>query len=214
MGKNQLTDARKIDAQFSIGYESSGGFRSVFSNIMGTPTLQANLRILKAAWLNTRLGPMIAIADEDGLYLLEFVDRRGLEGGIEHLRNKLKAAILPGETPVIIRIRNELTQYFNGKKITFEIPIHWVGSPFQKKVWETLRKIPFGETRSYADIAKSINKPTAYRAVAQANGANQLAIIVPCHRVINANGKLGGYGAGIRRKRWLLEQEKKVINNE
>lgn len=79
-----------------------------------------------------------------------------------------------------------------------------IGSAFQKKVWQELKKIPLGETRSYLEIAKAINVPTACRAVARANGANQLAIVVPCHRVINSNGELGGYAGGVLRKQWLL----------
>jgi AraC family transcriptional regulator of adaptative response/methylated-DNA-[protein]-cysteine methyltransferase len=199
---------RVIDAQLSASYESSSGFRDAFSRIMGSAPTQAKQQILKAAWLDTRLGPMIAIANENGLYLLEFIDRRGLEREVESLRTKLKAAIIPGETPIIKSIESEIAQYFDGKNFSFKTPIHLIGSPFQKSVWEELRKIPPGETRSYLEIAKSLKKPTAFRAVAQANGANQLAIIVPCHRVINTNGELGGYGGGITRKRWLLEHEK------
>lgn len=197
-----------IDAQLSVGYESSSGFRDAFSRIMGAAPTQVNHLILKAAWLDTKLGPMIAIADEDGLYLLEFVDRRGLEREVERLRKRMQTAIIPGETPIIKNLAAELTNYFAGKNLVFETPLHFIGSSFQKMVWEELRKIPPGETRSYSDIAKSLNKPTAFRAVAQANGANQLAIVIPCHRVINANGELGGYGGGIMRKQWLLEHEK------
>jgi AraC family transcriptional regulator of adaptative response/methylated-DNA-[protein]-cysteine methyltransferase len=197
-----------IAVQLSSGYESSSGFRDAFSKIMGTAPSQANNRILKVTWLDTKLGPMIAIADEDGLYLLEFVDRRGLEREVESLRKKLTVAIIPGETQIIRSIESEITNYFDGKNLEFKTPIHLVGSPFQKNVWEELKKISPGKTRSYLDIAKSLKKPTACRAVAQANGANQLAIIVPCHRVINTNGELGGYGGGIARKQWLLELEK------
>ncbi len=203
-----------IDAQLAVSYESSSGFRDAFSRIMGEPPTKANHYILKATWLDTKLGPMIAIADEDGLYLLEFVNRRGLEREVERLRNKLKAAIIPGETPITNHIKQELSQYFAGKKMKFATPIHLIGSPFQKSIWQELKKIPPGETRSYADIAKFINRPTAYRAVARANGANQLAIIIPCHRVINSNGGLAGYGGGITRKQWLLEHEQKTINSK
>lgn len=198
-----------IDVQLSSGYESSSGFRDAFSKIMGAAPTQAKHQILKAAWLDTKLGPMIAIADDQGLYLLEFIDRRGLEREVERLRKKLKIAIIPGETQVIKSIESEITHYFDEKNYVFKTPIHLIGSPFQKRVWEELRKIPPGETRSYLDIAKSLKKPTSFRAVAQANGANQLAIIVPCHRVINTNGELGGYGGGIARKQWLLQHEKK-----
>lgn len=199
-----------IDAQLSTGYESSSGFRDAFAKIMGTPPSQKNIRILKATWIDTKLGPMIAIADEDGLYLLEFIDRRGLEREVESLRKKLNAAIIPGETKIIKSIESEIAQYFDGKNLVFKTPIHMNGTPFQKSVWEELRRIPVGETRSYLDIAKSINKPTAFRAVALANGANPLCIIVPCHRVINSNGELGGYGGGVARKQWLLDLEKKA----
>ncbi|MBX3708880.1 MAG: bifunctional transcriptional activator/DNA repair protein Ada [Gammaproteobacteria bacterium] len=197
-----------IDAQLTTGYESSSGFRDAFSKIMGAAPTRANHLILKTAWLDTKLGPMIAIADENSLYLLEFVDRRGLENEVKRLRKRLNATIIPGETSIIKSIESEIVDYFDQRKFIFNTPIHLVGSPFQKNVWNELRKIPPGETRSYLDIAKSLNAPTACRAVARANGTNQLAIIVPCHRVINTNGELGGYGGGIVRKQWLLEHEK------
>lgn len=196
-----------IDAQLAMGYESSSGFRDAFSKIMGTSPSHAYNLVLKAAWLDTKLGPMIAIADENGLYLLEFIDRRGLENEVHRLKKKLKAVIIPGVTQIIKSIESEITQYFEEKNVIFKTPIHLIGSPFQKRVWEELRKIPPGETRSYLQIAELLNKPTACRAVAQANGANQLAIIVPCHRVINTNGELGGYGGGVARKQWLLKHE-------
>jgi len=181
-----------IDAQLSTGYESSSGFRDAFSRIMGAaPTSSKNTPILRAAWLDTRLGPMIAIADNKALYLLEFVDRRGLELEVQRLRQKTKSAILPGYTKPIHSIDSELNDYFNGTLKQFNTPLFFLGSLFQQAVWQELLKIPLGETRSYADLANALNKPTAYRAVAQANGANQLSIIVPCHRVINSDGKLG-----------------------
>ncbi|NOU70710.1 methylated-DNA--[protein]-cysteine S-methyltransferase [Paenibacillus sp. LMG 31458] len=198
-----------INTQLASGYDSSSGFRDAFSRIMGAPpTLLDDNRILKADWLDTQLGPMIAIADENELYLLEFVDRRGLEREIERLRKSLKAAIIPGRTEPIRSIEQELTHYFDGSLTEFKTPLRLLGSAFQQLVWEQLRQITPGETHSYADIALALGKPTAYRAVAQANGANQLAIVIPCHRVINSDGKLGGYGGGIVRKEWLLHHEK------
>jgi AraC family transcriptional regulator of adaptative response/methylated-DNA-[protein]-cysteine methyltransferase len=154
---------------------------------------------------------MLAIANEDALYLLEFVDRRGLEREIERLRQKTKASIVPGHAQPISLIENEIEQYFNGALREFKTPLSFLGSPFQKRVWEELKKIPLGETRSYSDIAAVIGKPPAFRAVAQANGANQFAIVIPCHRVINTNGDLGGYGGGLTRKKWLINHEKKII---
>ena len=102
----------------------------------------------------------------------------------------------------------ELHRYFDGELHEFKTPIAWVGTKFQRQVWEALRRIPFGETRSYTQLAGAVGRPTAVRAVAQANGANPLALIVPCHRVINANGKLGGYGGGLSRKAWLIQHER------
>jgi AraC family transcriptional regulator of adaptative response/methylated-DNA-[protein]-cysteine methyltransferase len=198
-----------IDAQLSSGYESGSGFRDAFSKIMGSAPKNTNEHkaILNATWLDTLLGPMLAIADETGLYLLEFVDRRGLEKEIERLRLKTKAVILPGITGPITSIERELTEYFEGKRIHFETTFHLFGSPFQQAVWQELMRIPYGVTRSYGDQAKSLNKPTSFRAVANANGANQLAIIIPCHRIISSDGSLGGYGGGVERKKWLIEHE-------
>lgn len=197
-----------IDVQLDVGYESSSGFRDAFSRIMGAaPTLVGQKKFLKASWLDTKLGPMIAIADEDALYLLEFVDRRGLEREIERLRAKTKSAIIPGITEPICSIENELIQYFKGELKEFKTPLFLLGSPFQKRVWDELKRIPPGETRSYASIAAAIGNSSAFRAVANANGANQIAIVIPCHRVINANGELGGYGGGLARKKWLINHE-------
>lgn len=198
-----------IEVGLNTGYESSSGFRDAFSKIMGAPPtkFEGQYTILKASWIDTRLGPMIAIADEAGLYLLEFACRRGLEREVERLRIKTKAAIIPGVADPIKSITLELESYFEGKLKEFNTPLHLLGSPFQKLVWNELMRIPYGTTRSYMAQATSIGKNKAYRAVANANGANQLAIIIPCHRIINKSGDLGGYGGGITRKKWLLEHE-------
>lgn len=202
-----------IDAQLSTGYESSSGFRDAFSRALGAaPTRLGHTHVLRAAWLDTRLGPMIAVADERELYLLEFMDRRGLERELERLKQNTKSAIIPGKVEPIQMIEEELTLYFDGKLRAFTTPMHLIGTPFQKQVWQQLLSIPPGETRSYSEIAASIDRPTATRAVAQANGANQLAIIIPCHRVINADGGMGGYGGGLSRKEWLISHEKRSAN--
>lgn len=189
--------------------EFSSSFNDVFSKITVAAPTQANCQILKAALLDTKLGAMIVIANEKHLYLLEFADSSDLEREVEFLRKKLNAAIISGRTTIINSIESELSHYLEGKLQAFKTPTYLLGTPFQNRVWEELKKIPFGQTRSYLEIAKALNKPTGFRAVAQANGANRLSIIIPCHRVINANGELGGYGGGIVRKQWLLENEKK-----
>lgn len=199
-----------IQTQLEVNYESSSGFRDAFSKIMGAPPMKAHQKVtvLKASWLDTRLGPMLAIADDNALYLLEFVDRRGLEREVERMRRRLNAAIIPGKTAPIESIEKELTAYFEGTLKIFHTPLFLLGSAFQKTVWDALCKIPYGATKSYAEQADIIGKPTASRAVANANGANQLAIVVPCHRIITSSGDLGGYGGGIARKQWLLQHEK------
>ncbi|NNM59990.1 MAG: bifunctional transcriptional activator/DNA repair protein Ada [Legionellales bacterium] len=202
-----------IDTQLSSGYESDSGFRDAFSRIMGAaPSKIEGKNPLKAAWLDTRLGPMIAIADDKELYLLEFVDRRGLEREIERLRQKTQSAIFPERCAPIDLIESELEDYFQGKLPSFKTPLHLIGSSFQQQVWQALQKIPLGETCSYLDIARAIGKPSGVHAVARANGANTLALIIPCHRVINNNGELGGYGGGINRKQWLIQHEKTMTN--
>ena len=115
------------------------------------------------------------------------------------------------ETVAIKSIEKELKQYFSSKLLEFKTPVHLIGSEFQKSVWQALQKIQIGKTCSYADQAKAIGKPTAFRAVANANGMNPLGIIIPCHRVINTNGELGGYGGGLARKEWLLKHERELI---
>jgi AraC family transcriptional regulator of adaptative response/methylated-DNA-[protein]-cysteine methyltransferase len=107
-------------------------------------------------------------------------------------------------------VEREIAEYFAGHRTTFETPLHALGSPFERRVWDQLQKIPLGATRSYADVARAIGEPLAYRAVARANGANTCAIMIPCHRVINTNGELGGYGGGLARKRWLLDHERTI----
>lgn len=202
--------AHVIEAQLQAGYESSSGFRDAFSKILGSvpQKIDKNAIILKAAWIDTVLGPMIAISDEASLYLLEFVTRRGLEREVERLRNR-GFAIIPGNTFPLNSIETELKAYFEGKLIQFKTPCQMFGSPFQQQVWHALCQIPYGETVSYAEQSKSLGKPSSYRAVANANGANQLAIIIPCHRVIASDGTLGGYGGGLGVKKWLIEHEKR-----
>lgn len=157
--------------------------------------------------ISTPLGPMLGISTEDHLYLLEFIDCLGLEYEIENLQLKMRSTIVKASTAPLISIQKELKQYFARKLRTFETPISLLGSPFQIRVWEELRKIPYGKTISYSELATAIGKPQAARAVGNANGSNQLAIIIPCHRVIHANGGLGGYNGGITRKPKLLAIE-------
>ncbi|XLM33996.1 MAG: methylated-DNA--[protein]-cysteine S-methyltransferase [Rickettsia africae] len=163
---------------------------------------------LKSAWLDTPLGSMLAISDTERLYLLDFVESKGLEYKIKRLKINTKSAITEDRTRPIISIEEELKSYFSGTLQKFNTPIYLLGSEFQKLVWQELMNVPYGETRSYFTQAKLIGMERSYRAVANANGANKFVIIIPCHRIINNNGKLGGYGAGLDRKKWLIEHER------
>ncbi|MGD0466014.1 MAG: methylated-DNA--[protein]-cysteine S-methyltransferase [Gammaproteobacteria bacterium] len=167
-----------------------------------------NLKILKISCLNTPMGPMIAIADEKLLYLLEFVDSKNLEYKIEQLLIKTKSTIIPGITKPIALIKTELKAYFDGTLTIFKTPIFLLGSPFQKLTWKALINTPYGTTKSYIDLASAISNPTACRAVANANAANKIAILIPCHRIINNNGDLGDYSGGVMRKKWLIQHER------
>ncbi len=165
-------------------------------------------RVLMAGWLETPLGIMLAAGDDDSLYMLNYVEQSSMERKVAVIQRKLQARLEIGDAPAIKSVTREMREYFAGKRRDFETPLAMTGTSFQTRVWEELRRIPYGETISYADLAKRINKPAAFRAVAQANSQNPLAIVIPCHRVINNDGGLGGYSAGLDRKRWLLDFER------
>ena len=151
---------------------------------------------------------MLALADRQGLRLLEFVDRRGLENEIGRLRRRLRCAVVPGTNATLEAAEAQLRRYFSGEALAFDLPLAPVGSAFQQEVWAALRRIPAGATRSYAKIAAQIGRVGAQRAVGRANGSNTLALVIPCHRVIGADGSLSGYGGGVWRKQRLLDHER------
>jgi AraC family transcriptional regulator of adaptative response/methylated-DNA-[protein]-cysteine methyltransferase len=157
--------------------------------------------------METPLGPMIAVANSEAICLLEFADRRMLETQFETLKRRLGAAIVPGRNAVLQQLESELQEYMEGRRQGFDVPVRLAGTPFQETVWRALIAVPFGATTSYGALAKSIGQPTAVRAVANANGDNRLAILIPCHRVIGSDGSLTGYGGGLWRKRRLLDHE-------
>ena len=197
-------------AAFGMGFESLSGFSDSFRKAVGfTPSMSRKCAIAAVTRIESPIGPLIAVANDDGLCLLEFVDRRMLETQLMRVRNQLDVALLPGPNPVFASVRDQLNEYFGGTRQDFDLPLVIAGTAFQRQVWEALRAIPYGETRSYRDQAALIGRPTAVRAVARANGDNRFAILIPCHRVIGANGSLTGYGGGIWRKRFLLDLEKR-----
>lgn len=197
------------DTAFETGYESLSGFGDSFKNIFGvSPKNSKTQQVIDLKRIETPLGTMYACAVEEGLCLLEFTDRKMLETEFKTLSKKLNAIIVQGENKHFRTLELELDEYFAGKRKSFSVELFTPGSEFQNLVWQGLKQIPFGETRSYKDQATHINKPGAIRAVANANGMNRISILIPCHRVIGADNNLTGYGGGIWRKEWLLDMEK------
>jgi len=204
-----------IGAQIDSGYESASGFWDAFTQLFGTPPSDAkDAKVLQAAWYESPLGAMIAIGNDEHIYLLEFVDRRGLENEIIQLRKRAGCVIIPGTNPHLDKLGEELKSYFDGSTVEFTVPFTMGGTEFERAVWKQLCMIPPGETWSYAQLARNVGKPAAVRAVGRANGKNCLAIIIPCHRVIGADGSLSGYGGGVWRKRWLIDHERKMIGGD
>ncbi len=199
--------ARVIDAQVDHGYESDSGFRDAFARIMGTPPSKHSHVVLESRCINTPIGAMVAMADDNALYLLEFTNRRGLELEVDRMRKRLGCAIVPGNNDILKQTEKELSEYFDGSRQDFDIPLSTYGTDFQKTVWGRLRELPYGQTCSYADLANMVGNKNAVRAVARANGSNQCALIIPCHRVIGSDGSLTGYAGGLARKEWLIDHE-------
>ena len=161
--------------------------------------------------MNSPLGPMIAGATDDGICLLEFTDRRMLEAQFDTVRRRFGGSTVIGWNEHLERLQDELTGYFAGSVRAFRVPLVYPGTPFQLRVWEKLLAVPYGETRSYQDLASAVGDPAAVRAVGRANGMNRIAILIPCHRIVNKNGDLGGYGGGLRRKQYLLNLEQAAV---
>lgn len=208
-GFGSLAEGQKvISAQHEARFDSASAFRRAFAGLLGCPP--AALRqggVLRADWIATPLGDMIAVASERHLHLLEFVERKGLPAELARLREDAKGDLGLGRFAPTDQIETELAAYFAGRSARFDTPLAQAGSAFSQAVWAELQRIPAGQTRSYGQIAAAIGRPSAVRAVARANGANQIALAVPCHRVIGADGSLTGYGGGLWRKQRLIEIE-------
>jgi O-6-methylguanine DNA methyltransferase len=156
--------------------------------------------------LDSPVGPLTAGATDEGICLLEFAGRRtDVQSGV--LSRLFESDVVDGKHRYLDRLAKELTEYFAGRRRQFAVPLAVRGTPFQEKVWRELLRIPYGETRSYLDIARRVCTDRASRAVGRANGQNRIAIVIPCHRVVNSGGALGGYGGGLDRKQFLLDLE-------
>jgi len=213
------------EAVFDHGWESHSGFREAFGKLVEAPPGSVRRKgrthggahgdlcdgerggCVRLAWIETPLGPMVAGATERAVCLLEFTDRRMLEAQMETVRRRFGVPLLPGGRGLLERLERELGEYFAGARTAFDLPLDYPGTDFQRRVWQALLRIPYGRTRSYAEIARAMGSPGAARAVGRANGLNRISILIPCHRVVGADGELGGYGGGLWRKLRLLETE-------
>jgi AraC family transcriptional regulator, regulatory protein of adaptative response / methylated-DNA-[protein]-cysteine methyltransferase len=163
---------------------------------------------LLAAWVYTPIGGMVAVCDGDALHLLEFTNRPILRAQLTRVARG--GVIGLGRTGVTDAVQNQLTDWFAGRRRSFDLPLALSGTAFTQGVWNGLATVPFGTTQTYADFAARIGHPGKARAVGRANGANPLSIIVPCHRLTGAGGALTGYGGGLWRKEWLIAHEAAV----
>lgn len=159
--------------------------------------------------IDSPIGELILGATNLGLCILEFADRRSLTTEMATLQKLLCCTVVPGNNQYLDQIVDELKQYFNGELTKFSTPLERRGTPFQMAVWDGLLEIPYGKTISYGSLAERVGRPGAQRAVGRANGDNRIAIVIPCHRVVQADGGLRGYGGGVWRKHYLLELERR-----
>jgi O-6-methylguanine DNA methyltransferase len=162
--------------------------------------------------LTTPLGRVLAGAVDQGVCLLEFTDRPMLPAQLDVLARRLGRPIVAGRHPHLERLQVELDEYFAKRRTSFEVPIVAPGSPFQERTWALLRSIPVGETLSYEELAARVGRVGAQRAVGTANGANRVALVIPCHRVVRKSGETGNYGGGRWRKAWLLAHEQRIVH--
>lgn len=199
---------KTIDVALDSGYDSLSGFGYTCKKLTGSAPSEVE-RVILIHRFTTPLGPMFVCATEQGSCLLEFADRRMLETEFRDLQRLFNARIIAGENALTRQTEQEMAEYFAGSRRRFDVMLDTPGSEFQLAVWRCLQTVPYARTDHYQAIAERIGKPGAVRAVAGANGANRVAIIIPCHRIIGKDGALTGYGGGLPRKKWLLEHEQK-----
>ncbi|QRZ12826.1 methylated-DNA--[protein]-cysteine S-methyltransferase [Paracoccus methylovorus] len=189
----------------AASYKNERDFREALPALLGA--VPKDGAQFGAAWIDTPLGGMVALVDATQLHLLEFADRFRLETGLRQAARRAPGRIGFGRTAVTDRVEAQLSAYFTGGCSKFDLPLALNGTPFQRQVWQELQQIPSGHTLSYGELARRIGHPQAVRAAARANGANRIAVVIPCHRVRGADGALTGYGGGLWRKQALLDHE-------
>ncbi len=173
----------------------------------GSPRGAREQHALRVEQVPSPLGPLIVAGDKDAVWLVEFGDRRMLERQFAALRKRSGVEFFPGQTEPMRLLDDELAAYFAGDLTRFTTPLRFPGTPHQERVWRALADVPYGTTRTYGELARRTGRPSAARAVARAVGDNRLAVVLPCHRVVGADGRLTGYAGGLWRKRCLLALE-------
>lgn len=169
--------------------------------------MEKNKQKIYKAIIYTPLGDAIACSTPEGICFFDFVDRKSLDLLINVMIREFNGEIIEQKNSLIEELEKEINEYFLGKRKEFTLSLILSGTDFQKEVWQELLKIPYGEKITYLEEAISMNRKKSVRAVANANGKNKLSILIPCHRVVGSNGKLGGYGGGIDKKKYLLDLE-------
>lgn len=197
-----------LDAGLAHGWDSVSAFHDAFVKRFGTtPARAREAGVMAMTRLLTPLGPLVVGAVDAGIAFCEFVDRRRFEPQLRLVEKRHGVVAVPGRHEHSTRLGAEVDDWFAGRRRTFDTPLALRGTPFQQDVWDALRRIPYGQRVSYAELAREVGRPEARRAVGKANGDNPLGVIVPCHRVVGSDGSLTGYGGGLWRKRALLAFE-------
>ena len=192
------------------GFDSASGFRDAFARTFGGPPgRRRTAPCVVAHTIESPLGPLLICATPTAVSRLDFGDPQPLDTRLPALQQRLGCPVVPGTNERIEQLTDELARYFAGELQEFRVPLVYGGTPFQHAVWSELRRIPYGQTISYEELARRVGRPGAQRAVGQANGANPIGIVIPCHRVVNKGGQLGGYGGGLWRKQLLLDLERR-----
>jgi len=197
----------RAEPYFEFDAAEQARYRAAFDAVIG-PRRDDPQGAVAVDWVASPVGPLVIGATMDAIVLLEFSSVERLEAQFARLRKQFREGLARANLPLLDVLRAQLAEYFSGARRQFDVPLHYGGSDFQHQVWSALRDIPYGETCSYGAIAKRLGDPKAMRAVGAANGLNPISIVIPCHRVVNANGELGGYGGGLWRKRKLLDLER------
>lgn len=206
------TDFRRIQPESPTTDETIAQFQEAFQKTFGKPSSDiGGKELILVDWLASPVGPLLLAAMPSGLCLLEFSASARLQDQRVCLQKKFGATIVPQRNAHLEQMKAQLIEYFQGKRRDFDVAVITRGSAFEERVWAALCRIPYGQTCSYSDLAGEIGAPGAVRAVGAANGRNPIAIVIPCHRVITRDHRLGGYGGGLWRKQFLLDLEYKTV---